>query len=123
MQVLLVEDQAVAAQALQLLLEEEGHEVVIAGSYAEALAALERQVYECVLLDLSLPDGAGSDLVPLIRQRCPRATIYAVTGSAPMEITDEGIHFTDRKVLAEQLGVDDCLSKPIDFAKLLELIG
>ncbi|HEX4895612.1 MAG TPA: response regulator [Solimonas sp.] len=82
--VLLVEDsrldvalfRAVLADALQsgeLRLDE-------AGALSEALARLAEGTYDCILLDLGLPDGRGLDSLPLVRAAAPTAAVVVLTG-------------------------------------------
>lgn len=128
MRILVVEDQLSAAEALQQLLEFDGHDVVIAPSYQSASAciaaadAASGTSYDIVLLDLKLPDGDGRDLVALTRAGCPKARIYLATGSAVLHDDHEGLRFEDMAELVKQLGADGCLGKPIDYDELMRVI-
>lgn len=81
--VLLVDDDASNHLTLSVLLEDEGLHVDIAVSFAEAKACLlaEGASYDLVLLDQQLGDGKGSDLLPIVRDRMPRAKAVLVSGS------------------------------------------
>jgi CheY-like chemotaxis protein/signal transduction histidine kinase len=61
--VLIVEDDANQRASLMKLLETEGVELVTAGTVQGALAELERASVDCMVLDLTLPDGSGHDLL------------------------------------------------------------
>jgi CheY-like chemotaxis protein len=60
---LVVEDDEVQRTAVAELLGGDDIEIVVAGTGAEALEAVERQRFDCVVLDLSLPDMPGLDLL------------------------------------------------------------
>jgi signal transduction histidine kinase/DNA-binding response OmpR family regulator/CHASE3 domain sensor protein len=61
--VLLVEDDVRQQESIQKLLGGQGVELITAGSVKEALAQLEKQSIDCMVLDLTLPDGSGHDLL------------------------------------------------------------
>jgi CheY-like chemotaxis protein len=61
--VLLVEDDARQRESIEKLLAGQQAEVVMAGTVAEALAHLESSSFDCMILDLTLPDGSGYDLL------------------------------------------------------------
>jgi CheY-like chemotaxis protein len=61
--VLIVEDDPTQQESLKKLLEAEGVELSSAGSVREALLELERTSVDCMVLDLTLPDGSGYDLL------------------------------------------------------------
>jgi CheY-like chemotaxis protein len=67
LRILLVEDHDGIARACQRLLVSHGHFVVRAAAAASALAAAEREAFDLLLCDLSLPDGSGLQLLPRLR--------------------------------------------------------
>jgi DNA-binding response OmpR family regulator len=79
--VLIVEDSALVIGALRLLLEETGHRVSAAQSVREALDTARRERPDVMLLDLTLPDGNGFDVLNglLAVDETPRV-IVALTG-------------------------------------------
>lgn len=112
--VLVVEDNADAAQSLAMLLEMAGHSVRIAGDGPAALASLESYDAEVVLMDIGLPGTDGYIVAQSIRDRfvAPARRLYALTGYGREE---------DR-TLALQAGFDGHLTKPVDPARLLHII-
>lgn len=80
--VLVVDDDESNRFSLAALLEDEGFEVEVASSYAEAEQKLLTgdPQYSLVLLDQRLGDGLGTDLVPTVRARLPRAKVVLLTG-------------------------------------------
>jgi CheY-like chemotaxis protein len=71
--VLLVEDDERQQDSIRKLLASQGVELVAAGSMKEALAQLEQSSFDCMVLDLSLPDGSGHELL----ERMAEGTRYS----------------------------------------------
>src|SRR4051812_26259194 len=88
---LIVEDDAVACQALVSVLRKKGYAVETAGSVGDALVGLKWQP-RCLILDLMLPDGNGVTVLRRIRKSQMPIKVAIVTGvSDPFaldEITD-----------------------------------
>jgi len=69
LRILLVEDQADTARAMQRLLALDGHEVQWAADVAAALRLTAAHKFDLLLSDLGLPDGSGLDLMRLLREK------------------------------------------------------
>ncbi|HET7359372.1 MAG TPA: ATP-binding protein [Rhodanobacteraceae bacterium] len=116
---LLVEDDATVAEVIRGLLEAQGHRVVHAPHGLAALAELERQAFDALLLDLDLPGIDGFRLAQMLgeREEDGRHTpIIAITAHAG----------GDEEVRAHAAGMDGFLRKPLTGAQLaaeLERIG
>jgi two-component system OmpR family response regulator len=107
--VLVVEDDAVTSNALRQLISAAGHKVVVAGTVAAAIVALDDNV-DTVVLDLMLPDGDGAEVLQRIRAAGLKARVCVTTGvSSPGWL-----------MRVQALGVECILQKPIDLAELLE---
>jgi DNA-binding response OmpR family regulator len=106
--VLIVEDDEDSREALVRMCRRTGHTCLSASSRAEALAMLISRPPDAVLLDLMLPDGAGVEVLRVIRAHRFPARVAVVTAA------------TDPRMLAEvkQLQPDAFFHKPLDFAKL-----
>src|SRR5205814_10226633 len=79
--VLRVEDNELVTGALRVLFEETGRRVTVAHSVAEAVAAAEHDPPDLLLLDLTLPDGDGLEVVRALAKRGVRTkAIVALTG-------------------------------------------
>jgi two-component system CheB/CheR fusion protein len=113
--VLIVEDNADAAEMLLALLELDGHEAVIASTGAEALRILRSRGADVVLCDLGLPGMSGYELVRAIRaDPAVRAIpVIALTGYGQPD---------DRRRTAEA-GFDDHLTKPVDLQTIAETLA
>jgi CheY-like chemotaxis protein len=80
--VLLVDDDDANRITLSALLEDEGYAVDVAANFGEASRKLTQGAgYDLVLLDQHLGDGIGTELIPTIRARLPKAKVVLVSGS------------------------------------------
>jgi len=80
---LIVEDDEIQRRSIQELVGGEDVETRCAGTAAEALAILDRERIDCVVLDLSLPDMSGHDFIEKVKNRgdgAPRPPIIIYTG-------------------------------------------
>lgn len=110
MNILLVEDDAGLVELITVKLEESGFSVMSAASGAEALTHLERQTPDMMLLDYSLPDINGKELVDTLnKQQTPLPPFIITTGQG-----DERIAVNMMK-----LGAMDYLVKDILFLEKL----
>jgi DNA-binding NtrC family response regulator len=78
--ILLVDDDESQRITVSILLSDEGHTVLEADSLASAREALAGGRFDLVLLDRTLEDGLGTDLLPEIRAASPATRILLVTG-------------------------------------------
>lgn len=108
MRFLLVEDNADLAQSVADRLRMDGHAVDHAGSLSDAHDCLVAAPYDLILLDISLPDGDGRTF--LVDQRRARRDVPIIVMTARAEVTD--------RVDVLDLGADDYVTKPFDFAEL-----
>ena len=111
MNILLVEDDPIVADALSITLEEAGYFTVNAASIHEALEELNINEFDAVLLDLKLPDGDGTRVARLIRAKKERQLIPILVVS--------GNNSVDDRIMALGAGADGYLSKPFDRHELL----
>jgi two-component system OmpR family response regulator len=109
--ILLVEDDPEISTPLAGFLRDKGYAVYVAANGEEALALLEHETIELVLLDVMLPGMDGLELCRRIRVPNGPAIIMV---SALSETTD--------KVIGLELGADDYVTKPFDLRELLARI-
>ena len=89
-----------------------GFEVVTCSGGREAIAQLQTRRADLVLVDLRMPDVGGLDVLRAIRDIDPRCQVVLMTGYASVDTAVEAI----------KLGALDYLSKPLDFARLEQLL-
>jgi two-component system KDP operon response regulator KdpE len=107
---LVVDDEPAIRRLLHSSLARANYRVIEAGTAREALASVQIDKPEAVLLDLGLPDRDGLELIPLIK----------AAGAAILIISARDA--TDQKVTALDLGADDYLTKPFDTEEVLARI-
>ncbi|MDB6156720.1 MAG: multi-sensor hybrid histidine kinase [Gammaproteobacteria bacterium] len=114
LRILLVEDHDGIARACQRLLVSHGHFVVRAAGAASALAAAEREKFDLVVCDLSLPDGSGLELLPQLRScsSSPDIPAIAISGSV----------YEDDIARCLAAGFSAHVAKPFDEDRLLAVI-
>lgn len=105
--ILVVEDDATAADVLREALEADGHEVILAEEGKLALDRLGDVAPDLIVLDLNLPDADGLVLCTQLRQR---TDVPIVLCSGTPRRRDA--------VLGLRLGADDYVRKPVDVAEL-----
>jgi DNA-binding response OmpR family regulator len=112
-QLVIVEDDDDALEALMTLVELDGYRAEGAGSAEEALEITAHRTPQCVILDLGLPGVDGTELARQLRSRFGSGMVLiGVTGN------------TDADVLsaAEEAGVDYLLSKPLDIERFRRIV-
>jgi two-component system KDP operon response regulator KdpE len=109
--ILVVEDEPHIRRLLRATMQRAGHEVIEAEDARQAIARLDIERPDIVLLDLGLPDRDGLELIGAIRLRS--AAIVIVVSAR-----DDGAE----KVAALDLGADDYVTKPFDTDELLARI-
>ena len=114
--VLVAEDHAVNRQVLAALLDSLGHRAHFVPNGAEAIAAVQRQRFDLVLMDLHMPDIDGIEATRRIRALPERTAatvpIVALTADA----------FTDTRERCLVAGMNNFLSKPVSRDKLGALL-
>lgn len=112
MKVLVIEDEKELREIIKESLEKEFYVVEMASSYKMGIEKLSGYDYDCILLDIMLPDGNGIDLLREIKSM----------GKADSVIIISAKDSIDDKVLGLELGADDYLTKPFHLSELLARI-
>ena len=89
-----------------------GYEVITCSGGREAIAQVQTNRADLVLMDLRMPDVGGLEVLRAIRKTDPRCQAVLMTGYASVDTAVEAI----------KLGATDYLSKPLDFARLEQLL-
>ena len=111
--VLLIDDELSIQFGFSAYLNKTGYQIQTAGTIAEAKLKLAQDCFDIILLDLSLPDGNGLDLITEIRQNYPAVALVVITGTGDVPLA----------VKAMQLGADNFLTKPVDMNELNIYLG
>src|ERR1700684_3886696 len=84
--ILVVDDESEIREGLEMLLTSEGYGVSSAGPGASGLAKLEEHPFDLLLLDVSLPDRNGIDLLREIRLRDPQLSVVLITANGSIDM-------------------------------------
>jgi CheY-like chemotaxis protein len=117
--VLVADDSPFALELIKAILEKAGcTDLVGAGGGREALSIAEQSAFDVVLLDVTMPDMSGYEVVRALRSRGPSAdgakppVILMLTGRDIVEVDSE----------ARLAGADGVMAKPVDRRRLLALL-
>ena len=108
MRILLLEDDLETASAIEKGLSREGHRVSAARRAGGALELVSAESFDVAVLDVSVPDGSGYDVLAALRAGQHPTQVLMLTARGTVEDRVEGL---DR-------GADDYLVKPFSFAEL-----
>lgn len=109
MKILIIEDDQSLLHNTQTQFVKAGFGVDMAESAEEGLYQLEVNEYDCVVLDINLPDGSGFEVCQKIRQRENTTPVIIMT--ARDAVSD--------KIKGLDLGADDYVLKPVDSLELI----
>ena len=84
--ILVVDDESEIREGLELLLTSEGYGVASAETGESGLAKLEEHPYDLLLLDVSLPDRNGLELLREIRRRDPQLSVVLITAYGSIDM-------------------------------------
>jgi len=118
MKILLVEDEPALLIAMRQFLEEDGYVVTTAASFAKATQALNDYDYDCLVVDIGLPDGNGLNLIRQVKGDEKLADGIMVSASQPGLIIISAKDSLDDKLLGLELGSDDYITKPFHLPEL-----
>ncbi len=112
MKILIIEDDLSFQEILRKALEQERYIVEVAPNYRTGLIKLSDYTYDCILLDINLPDGNGLSLLRELRAMKKTGSLIIISARDTIEDKVEGL----------DLGADDYLAKPFHLAELLSRI-
>ncbi|MDD4952586.1 MAG: response regulator [Desulfovibrionaceae bacterium] len=110
--VLLIDDEVDFLKNLSERMTMRGMDVSVAKSGSSAVAAMDEESYDAIVLDLQMPDMDGIEILKYIKTNRPEMQVILLTGHASLE---KGIE-------AMKLGAMDFMEKPADINTLTERI-
>jgi DNA-binding response OmpR family regulator len=108
MKILIIEDEVALATSIQHYLKSEGNSCDIATTFNLACMKIGAYQYDCVLVDITLPDGNGLAIVKQLKSAQNTAGVIIISAK----------HSLEDKVSGLDLGADDYLSKPFHLSEL-----
>ena len=115
LRVMVVDDNADAAESLSALMEFSGYDVLVAYDGASALAKVDGFRPHVVFLDIGLPDQSGFEVAPAMRR------IGCMADAILIALTGWGTE--QDKQRSRQAGFDQHLTKPVDFVSLQKMLA
>ena len=108
MKILLIEDEKQLSKSILTYLKSEKYICDLAEDFKTAAEKLELYDYDCILLDLTLPDGNGLHLLKLLKEERKSDGVIIISAKNSL----------DDKISGLQLGADDYLAKPFHLSEL-----
>lgn len=99
MNILIIEDERELSQNIATYLKSENYVCEIASNYHEAISKIDIYDYDCILLDLMLPDGDGLKLLEILRKENKQEGVIIISAKDSI----------DDKITGLKLGADDYL--------------
>jgi len=108
MKILIVEDELSLQRSIAQYLMSEGNLCSMASTYAQAQERLAAYEYDCILLDLTLPDGEGLQILKYLNRMNKAEGVIIISARNSIDQKIEGLN----------LGADDYLIKPFHLSEL-----
>lgn len=108
MKLLIIEDDQTLTKNLKQVLVKDGFAVDVSSTREDGLTQTEINEYDCIVLDINLPDGSGFHLLRDLRKIENKTPVIIVTARGQVEDRIKGLN----------LGADDYVPKPIDSNEL-----
>ena len=114
MKILIIEDNVELSKMIEDALHLQRFVVEVAYNHAEALSKIGLYEYDCILLDIMLPDGSGLSVLQHLKEMNKSESESVIIISARDSLDD--------KILGLELGADDYLAKPFHMSELIARI-
>jgi DNA-binding response OmpR family regulator len=108
MKILIIEDNSDLASGIEKYLSGEGYACDVSTTVEQTLHKIQLYDYECILLDITLPDGSGFTILEKLKQLNKQEGVIIISAKDSL----------DDKLKGLVLGADDYLTKPFHLAEL-----
>ncbi|MEI8201468.1 MAG: response regulator transcription factor [Bacteroidota bacterium] len=108
MKILIIEDEKTLTDSMLEYLVEDGHVCETVYTYYDAIEKIELYDYDCIVVDINLPDGSGLDIIRRVKQNSKSLGIIIISARNSLENKIEGL----------EIGADHYLTKPFHLAEL-----
>lgn len=108
MKILIIEDEKELARSIAEYLSGEHYLCEFAATYQQALEKISIYQYDCILLDIMLPDGSGMSILEELKKQDKQDGVIIVSAKDSL----------DDKINGLQIGADDYLTKPFHLSEL-----
>src|SRR5688572_32847714 len=83
--ILFADDERSLQELMKLEIPRMGHRVTVCPDGLTAAAALEKESFDCLLVDLDMPGLGGIDVIAKSKELCPEAEAVVLTGKSSLE--------------------------------------
>jgi DNA-binding response OmpR family regulator len=108
MKILIIEDEPELQQSIQKYLEYQGFICEAVNDFVTAINKVRQFDYDCVVVDINLPNGSGLDIIKILKEIESKAGIIIISARNTLE----------DKLTGLELGSDDYLTKPFHLSEL-----
>lgn len=108
MKILVIEDELELQQTIKASLLKESYVVEVASEFYEAQEKISIYDYDCILLDIMLPNGNGMDILHELKKNGKSGNVIIISAKNSL----------DDKINGLELGADDYLTKPFHISEL-----
>ena len=112
MKILIIEDETELSKSIAEYLSGGSYLCEFATTFAEAMNKIEMFQYDCIVLDIMLPDGNGLTILEELKRQNKQDGVIIISAKNALEDKIEGL----------QLGADDYLTKPFHLSELMARI-
>lgn len=112
MKILIIEDETELAKSISEYLSGENYLCEFASTFQEAMSKINAFQYDCILLDIMLPDGNGLTILKELKNQNKQDGVIIISAKNAL----------DDKITGLQLGADDYLTKPFHLSELMARI-
>ncbi|WP_448698027.1 response regulator transcription factor [Mucilaginibacter sp. AW1-3] len=108
MKILIIEDEKGLRESIETYFSDEGNVCEVAPDYQSAITKVSLYKYDCILLDITLPDGNGFNVLKYLKENNNQDGILIISAKNSL----------DDKVNGLDMGADDYLVKPFHLSEL-----
>lgn len=108
MKILLIEDEKELAGSITEYLQKENHLCETVSRFENAIEKINLYLYDCIVVDIGLPDGSGLDLIRCLKDKKSDTGIIIISAR----------NSVDDKITGLEIGADDYLTKPFHLSEL-----
>ncbi|SDQ66955.1 DNA-binding response regulator, OmpR family, contains REC and winged-helix (wHTH) domain [Chryseobacterium soldanellicola] len=112
MKILIIEDEIELAKSISEYLSGENYLCEFAATFRDAMDKIEAFQYDCILLDIMLPDGNGLAILEELEKQDKQDGVIIISAKNAL----------DDKIKGLQLGADDYITKPFHLSELMARI-
>ena len=123
--ILIVDDEEDIRDALTMVLEGAGYDVMVVSNGNEAVELQREQPVDLIITDIIMPEKDGVSTIKELRQEFPGIRIIAISGGGgvqPIEYVPDAITTTAYLAAAKEAGADRVFTKPFERRDLIDAV-